>query len=80
MARSTRPQGLRASRSRAKKVSSVTPPTSARLARLKAMGVSASSANGRGMKPMPKGPPVNPCALRATSWMATAMPKVVMAR
>ena len=41
---------------------------------------SARPANGRGMKPMPKGPPVSLSALSATSWMVTATPNVVMAR
>ena len=39
-----------------------------------------SSAKGRGMKPMPNGPPVTGSRLSATSCTTTATPKVAMAR
>ena len=79
-ARSTRPQGLRVSRSSPRNTAPATATTSAMLANANASGRSASTANGRGMKAMPNGPPVMRSAFSATSSRLTAAPNVVMAR
>ena len=51
-----------------------------RLSRPKVSRSSASQPKGRGMKPMPKGPPVSGSRLSAQSCTTTATPKVAMAR
>ena len=81
MARSTRPHGLRTSRSSADEDDERHRGDQREIGEVEGERIALRApAKGRGMKPMPKGPPVRPSALSATSWMAIAMPKVVMAR
>ena len=54
--------------------------TSRKFATLNASAFPCSAAKGRGMKAMPKGPPVKLWKFSATSWIEMATPNVVIAR